>query len=75
MREVRDHDILRVCEMCSILPQAKDDIVASFLELVVKLNENTFKPVFRKLFDWAFSASSGESIPARIVYKDVILSP
>jgi U3 small nucleolar RNA-associated protein 10 len=29
------------------------------LELVVKLNETTFKPLFRKLYDWAFTQESG----------------
>ena len=29
------------------------------MELVVKLNETTFKPLFRKLYDWAFTQESG----------------
>lgn len=33
------------------------DTIAAFVEMVVKLNEATFKPLFRKLFDWAFTAS------------------
>ncbi len=32
----------------------------AFLELVVKLNEAAFKPLFRKLFDWAFAVDSRE---------------
>lgn len=43
-----------------LLFKAKNDIIAAFIELTVKLNENTFKPLFRKVFDWAFSASSGQ---------------
>ncbi|KAH9921142.1 uncharacterized protein B0H18DRAFT_1086220 [Fomitopsis serialis] len=30
-------------------------VVTSFLELVVKLNETAFRPLFRKLSDWAFT--------------------
>lgn len=29
-------------------------MISAFLELVVKLNETTFRPLFRKMFDWAF---------------------
>jgi len=41
---------------------AEDDIsavesvvIASYIELVTKLNETAFRPLFRKLYDWAFS--------------------
>ncbi|KAH9837712.1 armadillo-type protein [Rhodofomes roseus] len=30
-------------------------VITSFLELVVKLNETAFRPLFRKLSDWAFT--------------------
>ncbi|KAG9044794.1 snoRNA-binding rRNA-processing protein utp10 [Tulasnella sp. UAMH 9824] len=35
--------------------------IEAFLELVTKLNEATFKPFFRRLFDWAFSPTGNES--------------
>lgn len=35
----------------------ESETIATFVEMVVKLNEATFKPLFRKLFDWAFTAS------------------
>lgn len=35
--------------------------IEAFIELVTKLNEATFKPFFRRLFDWAFSSSKDES--------------
>ncbi|KAK7688534.1 hypothetical protein QCA50_008072 [Cerrena zonata] len=34
------------------------DAISTFIELVVKINEASFKPLFRKLFDWAFNADS-----------------
>lgn len=37
--------------------KVEDDSISTFVELVVKLNEVSFKPLFRKLFDWAFAAS------------------
>jgi U3 small nucleolar RNA-associated protein 10 len=30
-------------------------VVAAFVELVTKLNDTAFRPLFRKLFDWAFT--------------------
>jgi U3 small nucleolar RNA-associated protein 10 len=30
------------------------------LEVVVKLNETAFRPLFRRLYDWAFVAENGE---------------
>ncbi|KAI0092311.1 armadillo-type protein [Irpex rosettiformis] len=35
----------------------ESDAIVAFVEMVVKLNEATFKPLFRKLFDWAFTGS------------------
>lgn len=32
---------------------------SAFIELVVKLNENAFRPLFRKLHDWAFVDNTG----------------
>lgn len=40
-------------------PQVEQETVSAFLELVVKLNETTFRPLFRKLYDWAFTQESG----------------
>ncbi|OCH90866.1 hypothetical protein OBBRIDRAFT_729952 [Obba rivulosa] len=35
--------------------EVEGPLVSAFLELVVKLNETAFRPLFRKLFDWAFT--------------------
>ncbi|KAL1745319.1 armadillo-type protein [Schizophyllum fasciatum] len=32
-------------------------LVAAFIEMVVKLNEAAFRPIFRKLYDWAFTGT------------------
>jgi U3 small nucleolar RNA-associated protein 10 len=34
-------------------------IISAFRELVVKLNETAFRPLFRRLYDWAFAAEKG----------------
>lgn len=41
--------------------QIEPSIVSSFLEMVVKLNEMAFRPLFRKLADWAFTGQGGWS--------------
>ncbi|EJD05052.1 uncharacterized protein FOMMEDRAFT_105292 [Fomitiporia mediterranea MF3/22] len=36
----------------------EDKIIAAYVELVVKLNETAFQPLFRRSCDWAFGESS-----------------
>ena len=31
-------------------------LINAFVEVVVKLNETAFRPIFRKMFDWAFAS-------------------
>ncbi|KDQ54552.1 hypothetical protein JAAARDRAFT_135194 [Jaapia argillacea MUCL 33604] len=40
--------------------------VPAFLELVVKLNETAFRPLFRKLFDWAFTGQNPSAISRKV---------
>jgi U3 small nucleolar RNA-associated protein 10 len=59
----RDMDIHDVCNphlllllaMAEIVIQVESAVVAAFVELVTKLNDTAFRPLFRKLFDWAFT--------------------
>ncbi len=37
-----------------ILHQVESSLTSAFIELIVKLNETAFRPIFRKMFDWAF---------------------
>lgn len=37
-----------------MMGKAEFEAISAFLQLVVKLNEATFRPLFRRLFDWAF---------------------
>ncbi|EAU87657.2 hypothetical protein CC1G_09118 [Coprinopsis cinerea okayama7 len=37
------------------------NIISAFRELVVKLNETAFRPLFRRLYDWAFAADKDDS--------------
>ncbi|KAF8192665.1 hypothetical protein K438DRAFT_2017867 [Mycena galopus ATCC 62051] len=38
--------------------EAEAQAISAFIELVVKLNEASFRPLFRKLYDWAFAESA-----------------
>ena len=35
--------------------QMESAVVDAFVEFVTKLNDTAFRPLFRKLFDWAFT--------------------
>jgi U3 small nucleolar RNA-associated protein 10 len=41
------------------LVQAELRAIAAFKEFVVKLNDAAFRPLFRRLYDWAFVDDSG----------------
>jgi len=36
-----------------VINEIEESAITSFLELVVRLNEVTFKPLFIRLYDWA----------------------
>ncbi|KAI5117129.1 hypothetical protein M0805_007713 [Coniferiporia weirii] len=40
------------------VPPLEDKIISAYLELVIKLNETAFSPLFRKSCDWAFGDES-----------------
>jgi U3 small nucleolar RNA-associated protein 10 len=44
--------------VAEIVIQVEGAVVAAFVELVAKLNDAAFRPLFRKLFDWAFAGRS-----------------
>lgn len=43
-------------------------VSAAFVDMTTKLNEATFKPLFRRFFDWAFNPSkpTGKGYKPRI---------
>jgi len=43
--------------------QAETHVISAYREFVVKLNDSTFRPVFRRLYDWAFVHEGGMSVP------------
>jgi U3 small nucleolar RNA-associated protein 10 len=47
--------LLLLLAMAEIVIQVESAVVAAFVELVTKLNDTAFRPLFRKLFDWAFT--------------------
>ncbi|KAK0216141.1 armadillo-type protein [Armillaria fumosa] len=40
---------------------SRTPVVPAFLELIVKINENTFRPLFRRLYDWAFVTAADDA--------------
>ncbi|GLB44223.1 putative U3 small nucleolar RNA-associated protein 10 [Lyophyllum shimeji] len=40
---------------------AQTQAIIAFQEVVVKLNEAAFRPLFRRLYDWAFAASTDDA--------------
>jgi hypothetical protein len=44
-------------------------MIQAFLELVTKLNEATFRPLFRRLFDWAFAIGKNRNRPYRFGFN------
>ncbi|TFK48252.1 hypothetical protein OE88DRAFT_1664727 [Heliocybe sulcata] len=49
--------------------QLESTIINAFLEFVTKLNETSFRPMFRKLYDWALGDSDGgSSLGKRITF-------
>lgn len=53
--------VLLSIERCSNLwVKVEAKTIGAFIELVTKLNESAFKPLFRRLFDWAFAGKHVE---------------
>ena len=46
-------------------------VTAAFIEVVVKLNETAFRPIFRKMFDWAFADAHGMYLTHRVKFTIV----
>ena len=52
-----------------VINEIEESAITSFLELVVRLNEVTFKPLFIRLYDWAvidLSEGASESLSSNI---------
>lgn len=54
--------------------QAETRVISAFKELVVKLNEAAFRPLFRRLYDWAFTADSGSFVVTNLSLIHQIIS-
>jgi U3 small nucleolar RNA-associated protein 10 len=42
--------------------QAEFRAITAFREFVVKLNDAAFRPLFRRLYDWAFADINGRPV-------------
>jgi U3 small nucleolar RNA-associated protein 10 len=47
--------VLLLLVVADIVIQVESAVVAAFVEFVTKLNDTAFRPIFRRLFDWAFT--------------------
>ncbi|WRT69783.1 uncharacterized protein IL334_006774 [Kwoniella shivajii] len=58
-----------------IINDIEDSAIGSFLELVTKLNEATFKPLFIRLYDWAvIDLAEGKAVDdGRLVERKIVL--
>ncbi|KAH9893998.1 hypothetical protein C8Q73DRAFT_694035 [Cubamyces lactineus] len=61
---------LSMFDLCAEQPSTEIEsaVTAAFIEVVVKLNETAFRPIFRKMFDWAFADAHGKR---RVVFCHV----
>ncbi|KAF9190434.1 HEAT repeat-containing protein 1 [Haplosporangium sp. Z 767] len=63
----------QVSERRSTVPVVEDAVINAFMQLVMKLNETLFKPLFLKSLDWAttelqVAKASAEDVQARSVF-------
>jgi U3 small nucleolar RNA-associated protein 10 len=58
-----------------VINEIEESAITSFLELVVRLNEVTFKPLFIRLYDWAVidlsEGASKSTIPRNLGVTDI----
>jgi len=55
--------------------QGEPHVISAFIELVVKLNENAFRPLLRRMHDWAFAdekATDERRVTFCHVYTDLL---
>ncbi|KAF8064012.1 hypothetical protein FPV67DRAFT_198389 [Lyophyllum atratum] len=52
---------------------AETQAIMAFQELVVKLNEAAFRPLFRRLYDWAFAGSTDDE-PRKITFCRIYIA-
>jgi hypothetical protein len=66
LQEVEDDEVgldaLVLATFGLIIPQGEENVIQAFVEFVAKLNEVAFRPLFRKLFDWAFGTGKITSV-------------
>ncbi|KDR78387.1 hypothetical protein GALMADRAFT_245550 [Galerina marginata CBS 339.88] len=53
--------------------EAETRVISAFKELVVKLNETAFKPLFRRLYDWAYIEDIGD-VARKITFGHLYVS-
>ncbi|KAF8966928.1 armadillo-type protein [Flammula alnicola] len=54
-------NFLEALDIVKINDEAQSRVISAFKELTVKLNEAAFKPLFRRLYDWAFVEDTNDT--------------
>lgn len=52
--------------------EAEDMIIQAFLQLVIKLNEISFTPVFRQFYDWAYSEDTASTRFRKVTFARTV---
>ncbi|KAF8154101.1 hypothetical protein B0H34DRAFT_800000 [Crassisporium funariophilum] len=52
---------LEALDIVKVDEQVESRVLSAFRELVVKLNEAAFRPLFRRLYDWAFAGDAADT--------------
>ncbi|EJD43874.1 hypothetical protein AURDEDRAFT_185221 [Auricularia subglabra TFB-10046 SS5] len=54
--------------------EAEDMVIQAFLQLVIKLNEIAFTPVFRQFYDWAYSEDTASTRFRKVTFARTVSS-
>ncbi|KAF9553866.1 hypothetical protein CPC08DRAFT_672807 [Agrocybe pediades] len=64
---------LEALDIVKVDLEAETHVIAAFKELVVKLNETAFKPLFRRLYDWAFVEKS-DDVARKVIFGHLYIA-
>ncbi|PPQ90282.1 hypothetical protein CVT25_013107 [Psilocybe cyanescens] len=64
---------LEALDVVKVDIEVETRVISAFKELVVKLNETAFKPLFRRLYDWAFVENTSH-IARKVTFGHLYIS-
>ncbi|KAM6493306.1 hypothetical protein JOM56_011440 [Amanita muscaria] len=60
-------EALEVVAAAETNPSTENNVISAFKQFVVKLNETTFKPIYRRVYDWGYASDTAD-IRKRIIF-------